>query len=371
MPSSKDINTNHHQQYNQYNIHQTQQQHNLPTKQLTNFNNNYQRTPGNSLNHELTTDPKSMYAFQKNQHNSGKTMHQQQKNYPTQSFQQAHSTHSQKKNTDCRIVSPIPHLPTQSGSITSSSLNNQAHFSPRDSPELTLTQPAPDQIISDYENNEPSNIRASFQYMNDENNNQQGKSSENFSIKTGAEMNGNIDDVLANAAVSLVSNFLNENLLSKSRLNDNTDGQKDCVSPGSVSIITLSSDSEQDNQEDFDDDEDFFKEHHQLRRNNKNRSDSIKKERLSIEQFQSMNQPLNLSFNNETNKQDLPPRPKDHLEEDESSVRNEADRMKGSFEHEIIGTAVSPAVSLCIFFFVNIGIRCLMDVSLNGLLALN
>lgn len=207
--------------------------------------------------------------------------------------------------------------------------------------------------------------------MNDENNNQQGKSSENFSIKTGAEMNGNIDDVLANAAVSLVSNFLNENLLSKSRLNDNTDGQKDCVSPGSVSIITLSSDSEQDNQEDFDDDEDFFKEHHQLRRNNKNRSDSIKKERLSIEQFQSMNQPLNLSFNNETNKQDLPPRPKDHLEEDESSVRNEADRMKGSFEHEIIGTAVSPAVSLCIFFFVNIGIRCLMDVSLNGLLALN
>jgi hypothetical protein len=75
----------------------------------------------------------------------------------------------------------------------------------------------------------------------------------------------NIDDVLANGAASLVSNFINENLISKSRLSmvgetnnnessillDKNDEEecRDCGSPGSVSIITLSSDSEHDNQD--------------------------------------------------------------------------------------------------------------------------
>jgi len=255
-------------------------------------------------------------------------------------------------------VSPILRQPNQLGTITSSSLNNQVQYSQRASPELTLTQ-----TDSDYNDH-------SFQFMNDENNNHPSKSrSDTFSKKNTNEMTGNIDDVLANAAVSLVSNFLNENILNKNRNTDShnekdvdsllviKDGcNRNCASPGSVSIITLSSDSEHDNQEDFDDDDEyFFKEHSsnhdRLRRNNKNRSDSIKKERLSIEQFQSMNQPLNLSFNNDNNnnngnsnkQQDLS-RPKEYLEEVESSVRNETDRMKGNFDHEIIETVVSPAV---------------------------
>jgi len=178
----------------------------------------------------------------------------------------------------------------------------------------------------------------------------------------------NIDDVLANAAASLVSNFLSENLLgsSKSRYNsgasvnqprqeeiqdDNLDEIEDepCLreksvdsllldkdldcrecqapSPSSVSIITLSSDSEHDNaacideedEEDFErrfvnDEEDYFKEavngvdeeevgggdseelqEHGYTPTAFNSGDSIveatggiKKERLSIENYQQM-----------------------------------------------------------------------------------
>ena len=62
-----------------------------------------------------------------------------------------------------------------------------------------------------------------------------------------SELAENIDDVLASAAASLVNNFLGESLLNKSR--DSSERSvdsvacRDCASPGSVSIITLSSDS--------------------------------------------------------------------------------------------------------------------------------
>jgi homeodomain interacting protein kinase len=206
----------------------------------------------------------------------------------------------------------------------------------------------------------------------------------------------NIEEVLANAAVSIVNNFINgggggdklqtscsENLMlqtNKSELDEAIGGEenakmsylkaaterRNCLSPGSVSIITLSSDSENDRdlnevdessnmnnmftrnqsehvEEEDDDEEDFFNENvkYSMQKSSssgkrfdckqeaknrsmrmdesykfssfskpsngsdedmfgggaKNKSDPIKKERLSIENFQSVHQPMNLSMN--------------------------------------------------------------------------
>ena len=220
-----------------------------------------------------------------------------------------------------------------------------------------------------------SRLNDSFQFIGDENNNisKPAEASKKSTAPNSArqitgspEATGDaetIDEVLANAAASLVSSFLNENLLNSSGAHLDADKASDsillmskdaedecragCASPGSVSIITLSSDGEQDrlDQEDSDElyddpafrgatfhrhgdeegeqeeEEDFFKEIDNANTANNNRqhagktqmftenetlgggggnkSTSIKKERLSIEQFQSMQQPLNLSFNNE------------------------------------------------------------------------
>ena len=194
----------------------------------------------------------------------------------------------------------------------------------------------------------------------------------------------NIEEVLANAAVSIVNNFINgggdklgENLMLQTNKDENINDEggigeenakmsylkakdsRNCLSPGSVSIITLSSDSENDrdlnevdesnnnmnnmfnrNQNehlDEEDEEDFFNENVKYSSNGKrfdckqeaknrsmrmdesykfnsfnnkpsnssdedmfgakNKSNPIKKERLSIENFQNVHQPMNLSMN--------------------------------------------------------------------------
>ena len=293
--------------------------------------------------------------------------------------------------------------PTQSVSISSSS-NPTNIRSPQQSPSSSRQVDQADtnneEKSNEFEEAESpklnkslaSRLSDSFQFIGDENNNISKPTEANKKstapsiarqISGSPEAVGDaesIGEVLANAAASLVSSFLTENLLNTSGAHLEADKASDsillmskdaddecrveCTSPGSVSIITLSSDGEQD-QEDSDElydepafrgatfhrhgddegeqeeEEDFFKEIDNANTANNNRqhagktqmfteneilsgggnkSTSIKKERLSIEQFQSMHQPLDLSFNNEGSNAAAPTSDEQEQQQEEANL---------------------------------------------------